>query len=406
MISHYTRLYNLLNRQNYNTAPHKRHETSWKNLWGLIFILIFAAGCTGDHDHDHDDHHEGEEAHEEGGHAAHGIELHAHQIEEFGIEFETIAPATFNDVIKTSGTIEASASDVFTATAKKSGVITLAPGISEGVHVKSGERIGTITSEGIEGGDVSQAAIANMEAAKAEYERLKPLFEDKLVTASAFREAERAYKEAQALAGKSGGGGSAVVVSPGEGSVLNLQVKSGEYVNAGTPVALIGKNSTQILKADLPAREAVHLPEIECANIVPESSGEVICIKDLDGKRISGNTSAGISNGYVPVYFSFSGNYITTTAGYAEVYLICGDRQNVISVPKDALVEIQGNKYVYVQEDESFEKRLVKTGATDGVRVEITGGLNPGEKIVSKGASIVRMAEISAVAPPAHTHNH
>ena len=39
-------------------------------------------------------------------------------------------------------------------------------------------------------------------------------------------------------------------------------------------------------------------------------------------------------------------------------------------------------------------------------RVEIKEGLKPGEEVVAKGASIIRMAEVSAVAPPSHTHNH
>ena len=79
----------------------------------------------------------------------------------------------------------------------------------------------------------------------------------------------------------------------------------------------------------------------------------------------------------------------------------------MISVPRDALVEIQGNKYVYVAEDEDeYEKRLVKTGVSDGRRIEILQGLEEGDKVVSKGASIIRMAEVSAIAPPSHSHNH
>ena len=118
-------------------------------------------------------------------------------------------------------------------------------------------------------------------------------------------------------------------------------------------------------------------------------------------------TTAPVSNGYIPVYFSFIGNPLSFPGGYAEVYLICGERKGVVSVPRGGLVEIQGNKYVYVAEDEDeYEKRLVKTGASDGERNEILEGLNEGDKVVSKGASIIRMAEISSIAPPAHSHSH
>ena len=121
---------------------------------------------------------------------------------------------------------------------------------------------------------------------------------------------------------------------------------------------------------------------------------------------MTGNISAS-SNGYIPVYFSFTGSPVSYPGGYAEVYLICGERKGVISVPRDALVEIQGNKYIYVAEDDhDYEKKIVKTGASDGERIEILEGLNEGDKIVSKGASIIRMAEVSSIAPPSHTHNH
>lgn len=363
-----------------------------------LFALLILSACSSHHD-------EGEEHHDEEHHHS-GITFSPEKATRFGIEFETVEPGNFHDVVKTSGVIESSGSDLYSVTAKKSGIITLAPGINQGAAVKSGERIASISAEGVEGGDASKATASNFQAAKAEYERLKPLYEEKLVTASVFREAERAYREAEALAGKGGKGGSAVLTSPTEGSLQNLYVKSGEYVEVGTPVATVSKNSSLLLRADLPAREAKHLAELETANFIPEGSRETVRLTDVEGKKVSGS-SAPVNNGYIPVYFSFKGNPLSYPGGYAEVYLICGERRNVISVPREALVEIQGNKYIYVAEDDhDYEKRLVKTGASDGERVEILEGLQEGDKIVSKGASVIRMAEVSSVAPPAHSHSH
>lgn len=367
-------------------------------LFLFLIPLLIVLSC-GRH------HHEEEENHEES-HPHSGIHLSPDKASQFGVEYEIVAPGYFNDVIKTSGSIEASGSDIVNITAKKSGVVTLAAGINTGSAVNSGERIGTISSEGIQGGDVSQAAVSNFQAAKAEYERLKPLYEEKLVTASVFKEAERAYNEAKALAGKGNGSAMAILTSPIEGTLLNLNVKSGDYVEVGSPVATVAKNSNLILKADLPARESKHLGEISTANFTIEGSREIVKLSERNGKKMSGNGSS-VVNGYIPVYFSFTGNSLSFPGGYAEVYLICGERNGVISVPRDALVEIQGNKYIYVAvDDDEYEKKLVVTGSSDGERIEIVEGLNPGEKIVSKGASIIRMAEVSSIAPPSHNHNH
>ena len=91
---------------------------------------------------------------------------------------------------------------------------------------------------------------------------------------------------------------------------------------------------------------------------------------------------------------------------YAEVFLITGVRDSVISLPQAALTEEQGLYYVYVREgDHSYYKREVVLGATDGKRTEIVKGVRPGEHVVVKGAVSVRLAE-AANAIPGHSHNH
>ena len=366
------------------------------NYLFYIIFLLSAFSCASHKEEEHDEEH----------HNHTGIVFEPEKAKEFGIEWEIIVPGVFQDVIKTSGSIETSNSDIHTITAKKSGVITLNSGISEGVYVSSGEKIATISTEGLQGGDLNQAAIANLNVAKAEYERLKPLHEEGLVTTSTFREAERAYKEAQALAGKNNSGGTSLISSNASGTIQNLYVKTGEYVDLGSPIATVVKNSELMLKADLPARESKHLGELESANFIPEGSTEVVKLSDLNGKKITTNIAAA-SNGYIPVYFTFTGNPLAFPGGYVEVYLICGERKGVISVPRDALLEIQGNKYVYIVEDDhEYEKKPVKTGASDGERIEIIEGIKEGDKIVTRGSSIIRMAEVSSIAPPAHTHNH
>lgn len=346
------------------------------------------------------------EEHEEENHSHSEVSIEPEIAKQFGVEYEIVTSGSFHDVIKTSGIIESSRSDINTISARRSGIITLSPGISIGSEVRANQSIASITSEGVQGGDLNQAAKANLEAAKAEYDRLKPLYEDRLVAASVFREAERAYNEAKALSGKVGNGASTVVVSPGEGTVQNLFVSSGDYVDVGNQIGIVVKNSNLMLRADLPVRESKHMGEISDAFIIPEGTQEIIKLSELNGRKVSGNIVSS-ENGFLPVYFSFTGNPLAFPGGYAEVFLICGERNGVISVPRDALVEIQGNKYAYVAEDDhDYEKRKVKTGASDGERIEILEGLSPGDKVVSKGASVIRMAEVSAIAPPAHTHSH
>lgn len=366
----------------------------------IVCMFLLASFACNNKEHDKHDY-ETESHHEHP-----GFDITKEQAEKFGIEHSVATPTLFNKIIKTGGTVEPAISDIFTISAKKNGIITLSPRLVAGASIPAGTSLANISSQGVQGGDLNQAANTNLITARAEYERLKPLFEEGLVTASVFREAERTYNEAMALAGTGVSG--ATITSPADGTVTSIFVNSGDYVEVGTPIASLSKNARLTLRADLPARYASAFQTIETANFKPAGSDKSFAITDLNGEKLDGFAGAtDTDKGYLPVYFSFTGSPSSFPPGYAEVYLFSSEQNNVITVPRDALIEMQGNYYIYVVNDgHSYEKRLVKTGDSDGERFEITRGLEAGEEYVSKGASVVRMAEVSAVAPPAHTHNH
>lgn len=367
----------------------------------LATILLASCGSQDNSDKATDTDHA--EAHNHEG----AVVMEPEKASEFGVKVTTMTPAPFSEVTKVSGRIEPAPTDRMTVTARRSGIFTLSPGIAQGSRVNAGASIGSISTEGVQGGDTNAAARATLEAARKELNRLTPLYKDGLVTASTFNEAERAYNEAKALAGTASGGGRSSETAPCSGTVTNLLVSSGQYVEVGAPIATISKNSRLTLRADVPGRYSASLPSVTTANFRPDYSEQTFSLTDLDGKLISSPGSADATNGYVPIYFSFNSNGETIPGAFAEIYLIGPRRENVLTVPREALIEMQGNKYIYICEDgHAFEKRLVKTGPTDGNLVEITDGIKEGEPYVAAGASIIRMAETSAIAPPGHTHNH
>lgn len=66
-----------------------------------------------------------------------------------------------------------------------------------------------------------------------------------------------------------------------------------------------------------------------------------------------------------------------------------------------------GNYFVYVQlTPEFFEKREVKIGDTDGVRTAILSGLNESERVVSKGAILVKLAQSTGALDAHAGHVH
>ncbi|MDE6637378.1 MAG: efflux RND transporter periplasmic adaptor subunit [Muribaculaceae bacterium] len=360
-----------------------------------------------DHDHDlhsEDEHHEDEE-HE--GHDHSGlIELKTHTAEKFGVQTERISPASFSDVTLVSGRIESKASDEGIATATRSGILTLSPNINTGVRVSAGSALGSISASNVQGGDPSVQAIAAKNAAKRELDRLKPLHEDGIVSTEEYNNALRAYEEAEASV-KLLKQGSVSVNSPKTGVITQLFAKSGEYVEIGQRIAAVSGNTSLTLRADVPEKYISRLSGVTDANFRPASSESTYNVKDLGGKIISNPGSAVAENGYIPLYFTFTNNGEIAPGAFAEIYLISESRGNVLSVPKEAIVEISGNKCIYTTHgDGHYMKHVVTTGASDGNRIEIISGLEPNEEVVVKGAQVVRMAETSATAVPGHTHNH
>ena len=366
-----------------------------------VQIIVMSPSCS----HGGDDGSAGGEEASQGHEHEGAVEMSPEEAKKFGVESERLVPGSFTEVIRVTGKIQPAATDRMIVTARKSGILTLAPGVTEGRSVSTGAVIGSVSAKGVQGGDISAAAHASLATAKRELDRITPLYNAGLVTASEYNAALGAYHEASAGIGTSPGVGA--VMAPCSGTITEILVSSGQYVEVGAQIATIAKNTRLTLKADVPEKYFSSIPGIVSANFRPDHGDETFSISGMGGHRISGDASSAAVNGYVPLYFSFNSNGKVAPGAYAEVYLLGTVRQGVLSVPRSAIIEMQGNKYVYIVEHgHAYEKRLVETGASDGIRVEILSGVKDGETVVVKGASVVRMKETSAIAPPGHSHNH
>ena len=71
-----------------------------------------------------------------------------------------------------------------------------------------------------------------------------------------------------------------------------------------------------------------------------------------------------------------------------------------------AVVDDAGRPIVFVQTGgESFERRAVTLGVREATVVQVLDGLKAGERVVTKGAHLVRLASLSTQVP-AHGHVH
>ncbi len=90
----------------------------------------------------------------------------------------------------------------------------------------------------------------------------------------------------------------------------------------------------------------------------------------------------------------------------AEVAIETARVAYAVAVPESAIVEEAGRPIAYVLLDgETFQKRDLELGIKDRGLVEIKKGLEPGERVVVRGAYAIRLSEVSGVIP-AHGHTH
>lgn len=76
------------------------------------------------------------------------------------------------------------------------------------------------------------------------------------------------------------------------------------------------------------------------------------------------------------------------------------------TVPESAIIDDGGRPVVFVQRrGETFLRRPVKLGFRNSGMVQVMEGVNPGDRVVTKGAYLVRLSTMSS-AVPAHGHVH
>jgi multidrug efflux pump subunit AcrA (membrane-fusion protein) len=85
--------------------------------------------------------------------------------------------------------------------------------------------------------------------------------------------------------------------------------------------------------------------------------------------------------------------------------LLNGDSRQSLAVPESALFDEEAQQVLFVHvSGESFEKRVVKTGNHDRGWIAILDGLVEGERVVTRGGYMVKLASTTAAIGHPHAH--
>ena len=286
--------------------------------------------------------------------------------------------------------------------------------VAEGQQVKQGQTLFVIDSRNaqleLEAAQANyQAALAQENSAKLEFESNQNLFDKKIVSSYMLSNSENAYKQAQAAVAQAKAAvnrakvnlGFCTITASVSGIIGEIPVRTGDQVSPMTQLTMLSGNTTMYAEISVTealveamVKEGVKASELEkyLANM-PEATfvmksgteyphkGRVVSLTGVVNAAtgsLTGKISFPNPDGHL-----YSGIQGTVVMKFAE--------KDAIVIPQNAVVRLQDKAQVYkVQADSTATAIEVTTEDTgNGKDFIITSGLNVGDRIVTVGANNV-----------------
>lgn len=332
------------------------------------------------------------------------------------VGFATGLPKTepFGQVIKTTAHVQSAQGDETVLTAKTDGIVTFKENyLTEGTSVSSGKVLLYISGEAFADNNLQvrlNEAKNNFVKAEADYKRKSELAKDKIVSEKELLNSRNEFENARIIyenLKKNFSDGGQNVVSPKAGFIKHIYVTNQQYVETGAPLLSIAQNKNLFLKAEVQQRYVNVLPFINSATIRSSHNNTVYSLEELNGKIVSVGKNISDENYLIPITLQVENRDGIVPGSFVEVYLKSQTNAKALTVLNSALLEEQGNYFVFVQlTPESFEKREVMVGNSDGIKTEILSGISETDRVVTRGAILVKLAAVSNSLDPHAGHVH
>ena len=286
--------------------------------------------------------------------------------------------------------------------------------VAEGQQVKKGQTLFVIDSRNaqleLEAAQANlQAALAQENSAKLEYESNKNLFDKKIVSSYMLSNSENAYKQAQASVAQARAAvnrsrvnlGFCTISATVSGVIGEIPVRVGDQVSPGMQLTMLSGNTT--MDAEISVTEAIiesmvqegvkksdlekYLANMPPATFVMKNGTEY----PHKGRVVSMTGIVNAATGSLTAKVSFPNPDGHLYSGIQGTVVISFGEKDVMVIPQNAVVRLQDKALVYkVKADSTATAVDVTTQDTgNGKDFIITSGLNVGDKIVTIGANNV-----------------
>ena len=250
--------------------------------------------------------------------------------------------------------------------------------------------------------------VAEISAAQAEtdFGRIKKLYNDKLISKEEFEKSEVDIKKAreelqtakdaleiikEGITKNSASFSSTLIRSTIDGLILDVPIKVGNSVimsntfNDGTTIATVANMNDLIFKGKIDETEVGRIHEGMPVKLTIGALQNLTFDAELEYISPKGVEENG-ANQFEIKAAVHAPDSVQIRSGYsANAEIVLQRAQKVLAVP-EGVIEFSGDStFVWVMTDsipeQKFERRQIKTGMSDGIKLEIKEGLTGKEKV-------------------------
>ncbi len=257
-------------------------------------------------------------------------------------------------------------------------------------------------------------AQARFDEAVHDHERAERLYEKKAYSQKALEQDElhRKAMESQLAAVQEqlkalrvpavSGAASYEVRAPIAGTIVNVAKSAGEQVAPGEAIIEIIALDTVWVEAPVFEKDLGRLNSNMGARFTTTAFPE----KEFTGRLVNIGAIVDEQTRAATAVFEVNNRSGELRVGMqANVQLDGGAKTAVLLVPRESIVDNEGQKIVYVlRSGEEFERRNVVVGDEYGSKVAIISGIKPGERVVTQGAYQLKLQELRPADAGAHSH--
>lgn len=286
--------------------------------------------------------------------------------------------------------------------------------VSEGQHVQKGQTLFVIDQRNaqleLEAAQANlQAAMAQENSARLEYESNKNLFEKQIVSRYMLDNSENSYKQAQASVAQARAQvnrarvnlGFCTITAPVTGNIGEIPVRTGDQVSPSSYLTILSGNTNMNAEFSVPealieAGVSAGMTKEDKAKLVAELPDVTFVMKSgteypYKGRITSMTGVVDAVTGSLGAKATFPNPDGQLYSGIQGTVVMPFDQQDVIVIPQVAVVKLQSKQLVYkVQPDSTATAIDVTTeDVGNGQDFIVTSGLKVGDRIVTVGANNV-----------------